>query len=182
MWTAEEGEKLEAGLQIESWFSEYNDDIYNYLVYYTGSLDVEDLVQEVFIKALKGMKSFKGLSTPKTWLFTIARNTALDYYRKKKHESAVSYDDLENFTCEDRPGSNVMFSVEMLDLYNAVNRLNKNYRDVVILRGIRDLSSSETAEILKWSETRVNVTLHRALKSLRKELYVNPEGGNAYER
>lgn len=172
---------LDTGKQVEKWFIEYGDDIYNYLVYHTGSLDVEDMVQEVFIKALKGAQKFKGLSTPKTWLFTIARNIASDYYRKKGHLKLMPYDVLENSPCEDAFDAKLEFDEDMHEIYTALKKLKKSYRDVVILRGIRDLSPSETAEILNWNETRVNVTLHRALKALRKQLSINQKGGKASE-
>lgn len=173
---------MNTGQKIEEWFVEYSDDIYNYLVYYTGSKDVEDMVQEVFIKAMRGVKNFKGFSTPKTWLFTIARNTALDYYRKKGHEKQLPYDNLADSAYDESVESKLQLKEEMHDLYCAVNNLKKTYRDVVILRGIKGLSPSETAEILKWSETKVNVTLYRALRSLRKQLATGQIGGYVDER
>ena len=48
---------MDAGRQIEQWFNEYEKDITKYLVYYTGSKDVEDLVQETFLKAYQQQKN-----------------------------------------------------------------------------------------------------------------------------
>ena len=53
-------------------------------------------------------------------------------------------------------------------LYQAIQSLKANYRDVIILRGIKELSVSETASILNWNENKVRTTYHRALKSLQK--------------
>jgi RNA polymerase sigma-70 factor (ECF subfamily) len=165
------GRGLSTEWEIEKWFIDYGDDVYNYLVYYTGSTDVEDMVQEVFIKAIKGMKNFKGLSTPKTWLFTIARYTALDCFRRRKRLKLVSYSDTGNIPeqCYEMD-EKLLLDEEVRYLYKAITNLKQNYKDVVLLRGIKGFSPSETAEILKWSETRVNVTLHRALKLLKKQL------------
>ncbi|MFC0472450.1 sigma-70 family RNA polymerase sigma factor [Halalkalibacter kiskunsagensis] len=69
--------------KISDWFYQYSNDIYHYLLYRFGSTDVEDLVQEVFIRAMMGYDSFRSDSSPKTWLFTIARNVAIDENRKK---------------------------------------------------------------------------------------------------
>jgi len=69
---------------IEQWFLRYGDDIYKFLVYYTGNRDVEDLVQDVFLKALGSVGSFEVRSQPKTWLLTIARHTAIDHARKQR--------------------------------------------------------------------------------------------------
>lgn len=70
--------------QIEQWFMEYSNDLYHFLVYYTGKHDVDDLVQEVFIKALHNLHHFKGASSPKTWLISIARHLVIDLQRKHK--------------------------------------------------------------------------------------------------
>ncbi|MEK3990370.1 sigma factor-like helix-turn-helix DNA-binding protein [Robertmurraya sp. FSL R5-0851] len=53
-------------------------------------------------------------------------------------------------------------------LYQAIQSLKANYRDVIILRGIKELSVSETASILHWNENKVRITYHRALKALQK--------------
>ncbi len=60
--------------KISQWFYDYNHDIYHFLLYYVGSGDIEDLVQEVFIRAIRGLDSYRGASNPKTWLLSIARN------------------------------------------------------------------------------------------------------------
>ncbi|MFC0476288.1 RNA polymerase sigma factor [Robertmurraya beringensis] len=70
--------------KISEWFYLYNKDIYYFLVYYIGSSDVEDLVQEVFIRAIKGYDTFQQKSSPKTWLFSIARHVGMDEMRKRK--------------------------------------------------------------------------------------------------
>lgn len=179
-----EGEAvLDNTQQIEKWFVEYGDDIYNYLMYYTGNADVEDLVQEVFIKALKGIKGFKGISTPKTWLFTIARHTAIDFHRKQRPFKWLPYDSLDHLPSADAAlDEKLQLNEEMESLYCALNKLKQNYREVLLLRGIKGLSPSETAEILNWSELKVNSTLHRALKALKKQAYSIENGGLGNER
>lgn len=69
---------------ISDWFYLYNKDIYHFLVYYIGSGDVEDLVQEVFIRAIKGFDSYQEQASPKTWLISIARHVAIDEIRRRK--------------------------------------------------------------------------------------------------
>ncbi|WP_301109959.1 sigma factor, partial [Sporosarcina sp.] len=48
---------------ISNWFYLYSQDVFNFLVYYSGTRDVEDLVQEVFIKAAKGMSTYRNHAT-----------------------------------------------------------------------------------------------------------------------
>lgn len=152
---------------IEDWFDAYSDDVYRFLVYYMSTPDVEDLVQDVFIKAIDRYDSFKGDSSPKTWLITIARNLAIDEARKKKRRDwrrlITAYDNPIDASPEEKQ----LVSESRLELHQAIAGLKTDYRDVVILRGIEELPVTETADILKWSHTKVRVTFHRALKALK---------------
>lgn len=171
--------------EIESWFHNYSDDIYNYLVYYTGKRDVDDLLQETFVKAMRFQHRFHGDSSEKTWLISIARRTALDYFRKQKKwvpwkKSFLKSKELVEKSSEDI----ILQNEEQQELLALVNRLPRKKRDVVILRGIMELSAKESGRILGWKEARVNVTLHRALKDLRvsyKDVYNRREASYAKE-
>ncbi|WP_026675249.1 RNA polymerase sigma factor [Alkalihalobacterium bogoriense] len=157
---------------ISEWFYQYSDDVYHFLVYYTGKTDVEDLVQEVFIKAGKGLASYRGQSTPKTWLFSIARNVAIDEERKKKKKLSQStpFDEaMWNQQSGATPEQIFLQQEEYHELYIAISRQKKKYREVLILRGIQDLSVKETAQILGCNETEVRTNYHRAIKALRTE-------------
>lgn len=163
---------MDAGRKVEQWFNEYEKDITNYLVYYTGSKDVEDIVQETFLKAFQFFACFKFESNPKTWLISIARNEAINFYRKKsvlhnlKEKLLRQTSEIELSITEDI----FIQNAEAAQLLEAINALKRNYRDVVLLRGIADLSTEETAEILGWTDNKVNVTFHRAVKKLNSHL------------
>jgi len=165
-----------SSLIISEWFHLYSNDVYNYLVYYTGSTDVEDLVQEVFIKVIKGLKSYKGESSPKTWIFSIARNVAIDDARKRNKKRNLSLDEQMITADEDSPEKIFLQNEEKQALYHAIQMLKSNYREVILLRGIKEMTVSETAEILNWKEEKVRSTYSRALKSLRKL-----QGGDLYD-
>ncbi len=155
---------------IEDWFEKYERDITSFLTYYTGFTDVEDLVQDTFLIAINKISKFKGDSNPKTWLIAIARNIVIDRYRRKrvwqriKHYFASGHGQV--------PGSEeiIIQNQEQQQLYDAIERLSSQQKEVVILRGILELSSKETGEILKYSPNKVNVTYHRALKKLKEFL------------
>ncbi|MFD2370920.1 RNA polymerase sigma factor [Brevibacillus sp. GCM10020057] len=156
---------------IEQWFLRYGDDIYKFLVYYTGSRDVEDLVQDVFLKALGSVASFAGRAQPKTWLLTIARNTAVDHARKQRLRRWLPDMWLSHLTSEEKSPEELMdMQEEQQALYRAIRQIKPAYREVLILRGIKGLSAKETAQILGWSESKVNVTLHRAMKAVKDRL------------
>ncbi|GGM39815.1 ECF RNA polymerase sigma factor SigX [Paraliobacillus quinghaiensis] len=156
---------------ISDWFYQYSNDVYNFLVYYTGSTDVEDLVQDVFIKAGKGLKSYKKQSSPKTWILSIARNVAIDEARKKENKVSKNKKEFdEQFWIDNKqytsPEKIILQNERHQELYKAIQQLKTNYRDVVILRGIKELSVKETAEILNWKAAKVRTNYHRALKRL----------------
>ncbi|PLR98229.1 RNA polymerase sigma factor [Bacillus sp. T33-2] len=162
---------MEAGRQIEEWFHQFEKDITNYLVYYTGSPDVEDMVQETFLRAFQHHSQYKKEANPKTWLISIARNTAIDHFRKKsvwqKLKERIGKDSEE--TSIPTPEKLIRQEANAA-LYDAINQLKPQQRDVVILRGISELSSKETAEVLGWTPNKVNVTFHRAVQKLNKLL------------
>lgn len=168
--------------EIERLFVQYKDDIYNYLVYYTGSMDVEDIVQDVFIKVITHFDRFENKSNRKTWLISIARHAAIDHYRKQKLKKLFSGKLLTSFLSTDKtPTEALEASEDARELYEAISKLKQSYREVLILRGIQRLSGAETAEILGWSLTKVNVTMHRALKQLENELNPVVKGGIQHE-
>jgi RNA polymerase sigma-70 factor, ECF subfamily len=157
--------------RISDWFYQYSNDLYQFLIYYLGSSDVEDLVQEVFIRAIMNMDSFEEKSSPKTWLFSIARHIAIDEMRRKQRSKLKNMIFLRNQESQvsNTPESFLNLTETKKDLYKAIQQLKENYRDVIILRGIKDLSVEETAEILNWKEEKVRITFHRAIKALQKE-------------
>lgn len=165
--------------EVKDWFREYYNDIFNFLIYYTGTKDVEDLIQETFVKAVRNIHKFKGDSNPKTWLISIARNAAIDESRKRRKEETKRNRLMRLSGMEMTPDSTeiiVGLNETKFELYTAIRMLKQSYYDVQMLRGINELSVQETAQALKWSENKVNLTYHRALKALEKKI-----GGKNYE-
>lgn len=142
--------------------------------------DAEDVLQETFVKAYRGLKSFDGRSKLSTWLFRIATNEALMVIRRK-HPDVVSIDEpIETEEGEQEPvqiidwcclPENELLSEESREkLDTAVQKLPERLRVVFLLRDINDLSTHETAEVLGLSDTAVKTRLSRARLRLREEL------------
>jgi RNA polymerase sigma-70 factor, ECF subfamily len=156
---------------ISEWFYLYNKDIYHFLIYYIGSGDVEDLVQEVFIRAIKGFDTYQQKASPKTWLFSIARHVGIDEMRKRNRLRMKQMNWFRDEQSDkETPEKILQLNENNKLLYQAIQSLKANYRDVVILRGIKELSVSETASVLNWNENKVRTTYHRALKALQKNI------------
>ena len=142
--------------------------------------DAEDVLQETFLKAYRGLKSFDGRSKISTWLFRIATNEALMVIRRK-HPDFVSIDEpVESEEGEQEPVQIVDWCClpekELLSdearqrLDAAVQKLPDSLKVVFLLRDIDDLSTLETAEVLGLSETAVKTRLSRARLRLREML------------
>ncbi|MDQ0857473.1 RNA polymerase sigma factor [Bacillus sp. V2I10] len=145
--------------EIERMFKLFGDDLYHFLVYYKGSHDVEDDVQEVFFRALKS--HFRSDSHPKTWLIGIARRLVIDQRRKKRLLSWLPKPERQK-----SPDDILMEHENVREVYRAIDELKTEYRDVVMLRVISDLSVEETSEVLGWTREKVSRTYYRALKKL----------------
>ena len=141
----------------------YADQIYRYAHLTLGNrTDALDVVQEVFLRAFRSWNTYRHEANTRTWLLSITRNYITDVIRKKQSEKRF----LDRYkTNELHENTNVAQSI--LEVEEMLAQLKPTYRQVVILRYIDDLSMTETAKILGWSEGKVRVTTHRALKKLR---------------
>lgn len=163
---------------IEELFLEYSDDLYNYLVYYTGSPDAQDLLQEVFIKTIRFYHTYNGKSSIKSWLFAIARNEAKDFFRRQNRVQWVT-DKVLEFLHIHHESPDRLFEKKDQSywLMEKIHQLKPSYREVILLRFIQELSISETAFALNWSEPKVNSTYRRAIQKLKEIIAVDQEMG-----
>jgi RNA polymerase sigma-70 factor (ECF subfamily) len=142
--------------------------------------DAEDVLQETFLKALRGLKNFDGRSSLSTWLYRIATNEALMLIRRKKPDLVSTDEPVETEDGEQEPVQIVdwcclpedeLMSAEAQHyLDEAIGRLSPNLRAVFVLRDLQGLSTQETGEVLNLSETAVKTRLSRARLRLREDL------------
>ncbi|WP_205854537.1 RNA polymerase sigma factor [Planococcus halotolerans] len=158
--------------QIENYYHEHSDRVYRYIFLLVRNKEnAEDLTQETFYKAHKGMSSFNGEASPATWLLKIARNVTFDYFRKKRIIQFFSWgDEHDQEASSIAPDASAEKKEQILELYDAINRLKKDYRDVIILRKIQEFPIKDTAYILGWTEAKVKTKSGRAMEALKQEL------------
>ncbi|NKE04930.1 RNA polymerase sigma factor SigX [Mesobacillus selenatarsenatis] len=155
-------------------YQKYHHDVFQFLFYMVKSRELaEDLVQEVYIRVLKAYDRFEGKSSEKTWLFSIAKNVAIDHFRKQKgwkQRLLESFDMSARQVRDDQPLPEEMAlqSEEIQMMYKCLDQCTVDQRMVIIMRYIHELSISETAEALSWTESKVKTTQHRGLKTLKK--------------
>ncbi|KEO83490.1 RNA polymerase sigma factor [Tumebacillus flagellatus] len=145
-------------------FDEFSNDIYRYALFTLhDEAEAKDVVQEVFFRAFKQWENFRGESSYKTWLLSIARNYMYDLMRRRK--TREKYLDHVPAPSVSTPND---FAEDMIVLRESLAQLKDSYRQVILLRHLEDLPVNEVADILGWTEGKVRTTLHRALKRLRE--------------
>ncbi|MEJ8547431.1 RNA polymerase sigma factor [Brevibacillus borstelensis] len=156
----------------------YYRDVYRFLVYFTGNQTcAEDLTQEVFIRAMEALKRYEERSSMKTWILGIAKHVAIDHARKQKIRSWFGLEKVQDITSRiGYPETEIQAKEEREQLREAMLKLKPKFRNVVIFRGLKELSIKETAEILGCSEAKVRVDYHRAVKELKGHLQGFREG------
>ena len=148
----------------------YFDRIYRYIYVRVRRQDVaEDLSQEVFIKALKAMGSYKIGKTPfASWLFRIAHNQVIDHVRKYKKGLEISLDEAPPSVGAEDPVAIIEQKFEVAELNAAIMELSPAQQEVISLRFIAELPIAEVARVLGKSEGTVKALQFNATISLRK--------------
>ena len=153
-------------------YDQYIDKIYRFVFLRVNSQEVaEDLTSETF---LRGWRSFKDeekkIINPSAFLYQIARNLVIDFYREKGK--------VQVFSAESTPINDPRINLEEKALLGsdidtvkqAIGNLKEDYQAVVIWHYLDDLSVPEIANVMEKPEGTIRVMLHRALKALKKEL------------
>lgn len=132
----------------------------------------QELTQETFVKAWKGLPAFRGESTLWTWLYRIAYHTALDYLRKRKRQEDLVVLEDNNGELPKGPGNDPLELVikkdKEEDLHQAIARLSFRQRAVLILYYFQGLSYREIAAVTRRPLGSIRADLHRGKEKLRK--------------
>lgn len=137
-----------------------------------GTSEVEDLVQDIFIKVLKKIRAFEGRSALFTWIYEIAVNRCRDELRRRKRRRWFSLHDMPQETVEQIPldeasASEQLETSEMRQqLRQALSKLEPKYRELVILRDLEGLSYEEVARISGIKMELVKSRLYQARQIL----------------
>jgi RNA polymerase sigma-70 factor (TIGR02943 family) len=181
---------------IKDWVHAYGDYLYGWAYHKTGSKETaEDLVQDVFLAAVKNLDGFQKKSSPKTWLIRILNNKIIDHYRKSSHKTNSLDDKAFEFTetlfnshgnwkangleeawshdthLLDDPAFNDVMNV-------CIEDLPPKWRLAVLSKYIFDKETLEICQELEISKTNYWQVLHRAKLLLKKCLEINWFGAN----
>ena len=169
--------------QFDKIYRDHVDLIYRYAHRLCGEAEsAKDLVQETFLNAYRGFKDFRGDAQISTWLYTIASRACLRMRRKKKGQPERELS-LEEFVPTSEGEFRLQIAVDGLTpeealqnkelrqaLDQAIEKLPKKYRMVLVLRDMEGLSAKEVGTVMGLNERAVKSRLHRARLFVRREL------------
>ena len=149
---------------FEELIRKYHDQVFRFALGMLPShQDAEDVAQDTFIKAYRGIGMFRGSASLGTWLITIARTTVAQWYRRHKFEQNLDE------TAEMSAGDADTFLAHM-EVRSAVAKLPESYREIIVLRYTNQLDLNEIALVVGISTNAVGARLHRARQMLRDAL------------
>lgn len=160
-------EKIIEDNNINSLYREYYWNLYKYVYTITlNRFDTEDIVHNTFIKAMKNVGKFKGDSSIKTWLFRIAHNECMNYYRRP---ISVDIEDVV-VVIEDEMEKRLCIREDVIKVLNYIGKQEEPMKSLMTLRLLDDYSFKEISEILNKTETWCRVTFFRLKQKLIDEL------------
>lgn len=159
---------------------EYQDKVYNLALRMCGNKDdAFDLAQDSFFRAWKSLPSFQFDCSFSTWIFRLTSNICIDWLRVKKRRPTVS---LTSAAEEDEEGQMdvpdtdndpealLLAAEDKAQVAQAMNQLPVEYREILTMRAINDMSYADIAAVLKVREGTVKSRLNRARIALKKNL------------
>lgn len=155
-----------------SLYDHYQPKIYRFVMIKVGRReDAEDLTHQVFLNALENIEGYKNLGFPfSSWLYRIARNQIVDFWRTRRPETSLEKMDPEYFVAPATIQFDLTQKLEMETVQGALQKLKPEYQDVVIMRFVDDLPIKEVAAAMDKSEGAVKLLQHRAIKELKNLL------------
>ena len=166
--------------RFEALYRRYLAQVYSYAYYELGDHhQAEDATEKTFLAALSNLHRFderarpddgEGASTFRVWLFRIARNTVANERRTRNRHPEAPLEAAATVPDEADVERQVTLRDEAADAWRAVSRLPADRRRAIVMRFVNEMSTAEIAGVLGRTEGAVRVLLHRALRSVGRDL------------
>jgi len=161
----------------------YQDPVFGMALRFLGGRgDAEDVAQEVFLRAYRGLDVFKGEAKFSTWLYRITYNLCTDWLRRNRRvdrKAAMIEEAFEVADTRVNLEEGILQSETRDNVWKALDRLDERYRSVVVLLYYQKMSYEQIAAVLALPVKTVETRLYRARKLLRESLESGQEGGVA---
>ena len=148
-----------------------------------NKMEAEEVLQDCFLKAFKGLNNFKGEAKFSTWFYKIVYNSALSRLslQKRKTESEMTSID-EHFDLKSDYDYNISEQNDLsLYINEMVNKLPPNYASVITMFYLESMSCEEISKVMGTSENNVKVMLHRSRTALKEMMIKNDYTREIYD-
>lgn len=153
---------------FENIYSEYYDTVFQYVLSLCREeVWAEEITQEAFFKALKGIGTFRGDCKLSVWLCQIAKNTF--YTEAKKKQRQVDYP-LEVIPIEDNYEQKIFDKETAFEIHKVLHQLSEPYKEVFWMRTFGELSFAEIGNLFGKTESWARVTYHRAKLRIKEDM------------
>lgn len=154
--------------EFEEIYESYYPQVYAYLCKLCQNEDLaEEITQETFFKALKGIESYRGECKLSVWMCQIAKNTYLSHMKKRKKIADVP---LEQFEEENRFEESLFDKDMAMEIHKILHTLSEPYKEVFWMKTFGELTFGEIGKVHGKTETWARVTYHRAKMKIKEEL------------
>ena len=151
--------------------AEYWDGLTLYLSSFTDTItEAEEFAEEVFLRLYADKPEFSGRSSFKTWLYAIGRNTALNMLRKRRKVHEMPLDNFYDVSDKEDIERIHIHDENKKLLYNAMEKIYGDYKQVLYLVYFENFGVAETAEIMHKNKRQIGNLLYRAKAALKKIL------------
>ncbi len=179
-WTIVEHAKKGDAAAFEELVNRYQNSVYRLALRMCGNAhDAEEVAQEAFVAAWRGLPSFRGESKFSSWLYQLTSNAAVDFLRReKRHRNTTPVEEQTELAAEGTPQQDAEASEVRENLQKALLALTPEHRQIFLLRQMEQLSYEEIGQLLRLEIGTVKSRLNRAKKQLRQILL---RQGNIFE-
>lgn len=162
----------------EDLYEQHAKRVYRYLFSLCAEADLaEELTQETFCQALRGLDSFRGDCTPQVWLCAIAKRLWFAECRRRQRAAPLEEEALSQLAAPDDPAAELETREERLALHRAIQQLDPDTREVIYLRLAGEFSFREIGELLGRSEVWARVRFYRRKEELARNMGGEHHGG-----
>lgn len=167
---------------LEEIIRDYKDGLIFYLNSFVKNIHTaEELAEETFVKLFTHRPRDTGKCLFKTWLYTIGRNTALDYLRSIHRRQQISDEEYQKLQSDEQSLEHSFIKEEQrITLHRAMSKLKPQYRQVLWLVYFEDFSHKEAARIMRKTAGGIDTLVYRAKQALKTQL--EKEGFNYDEK
>lgn len=155
------------GRLLAELYEKYREEILLYVYSLCHSMEAaEDITQEVFVKAILSLSDHH--ENFRAWLYMVARNLTYNYSRKNKNKAKAVEELKQGPAFEADISEKVVMKEQYRELYEAIGKLNENYREILILQYFGNMQLKEVAEVLGISHGNARALAHRARSKLKQ--------------